>query len=72
MYHGKHLPTGIKVVVKSYLQKRFYGIFRELKLFTLIQSERQKNFNEEMTLADIIRSHKGSNDGLPEMLGYTI
>lgn len=45
VYFGEESTMGIRVVLKQYLNDSFQSLFRELKIFTLIQ-EYKKNNND--------------------------
>jgi hypothetical protein len=70
VFFGRESSMFIRVVLKQYSGKSFKSIFKEIKIFTLLETEK-KNINEDKSLFSVIQSSK-QHDAMPELLGYRI
>jgi hypothetical protein len=78
VFFGRERNTGLRVVLKQYRQSMLKGIFRELKIFTMLENTRNKEHQESIKSRgegdEIVQNVKRGikHDGLPVLLCYKI
>lgn len=71
VFFGREALMMIRVVLKQYAGQSFRSIFREIKIFTLLETLKKNNLNVEQNVQEIVQQGI-KHDGLPELLGYKI
>lgn len=70
VFFGRESSMKIRVVLKQYSGKSFESIFKEIKIFTMLEAHK-KSLNTKSLLSNVIANSR-NHDGMPELLGYQI
>lgn len=70
VFFGRESTMFIRVVLKQYSGDSFKSIFKEIKIFTLLEVYKEQQ-NTNKSLFSIIMNSK-KHDAMPELLGYKI